>query len=165
MSSASQPPYPAGFGAHRRSSPFLDLIGPLYSRGSGLDLRLALRVDQKHLNNGGTVHGGVLAALADVAIGYAIATIDDPPTPLTTTSLTINLSGAARPGDLLTSRASLQHQGSRVVIGHCVLEVDERSIAQASAVFVPGSTAVRPPALADGTLPATAETQYGSDRR
>ncbi|GAA5161752.1 PaaI family thioesterase [Pseudonocardia eucalypti] len=133
---ASQPP--EGFARHSRSSPFVDLIGPLYSRGRGLDLRLALRIDSRHLNGTGTVHGGVLATLADLAIGYAVASSTDPPTPLTTSSMTVNLSGTARPGDVITTRSRLQHQGSRVVLAHCELMVGERTVAQASAVFVPG---------------------------
>lgn len=135
---------PEGFAPHARSSPFVELIGPLYSRGNGMDLRLALRIDSRHLNGTGTVHGGVLATLADLAIGYAVASSTDPPTPLTTSSLTLNLSGMARPGDLVTTRSSLQHRGSRVVFAHCELAVGTRTVAQASAVFVPGRATPRP---------------------
>jgi acyl-coenzyme A thioesterase 13 len=139
---ASQPP--EGFAPHPRSSPFVELIGPLYSQGNGMDLRLALRIDSRHLNGTGTVHGGVLATLADLAIGYAVASSTEPPTPLTTSSLTLNLSGMARPGDLVITSSSLQHHGSRVVLAHCELAVGTRTIAQASAVFVPGRATPRP---------------------
>ncbi|WP_037078275.1 PaaI family thioesterase [Pseudonocardia spinosispora] len=135
---------PEGYRRHGRSSPFVDLVGPLYSRGEGMNLRLALRVDSRHLNGTGTVHGGVLATLADLAIGYAVASSTDPPTPLTTSSLTVYLSGMARPGDLVTTSSNLQHRGSRVMLAHCTLAVGTRTIAQASAVFVPGRTAPSP---------------------
>jgi len=55
-----------------RTSPVLDLIGPLYCRGEGADLVIGLRVEAKHCNARGTVHGGILATLADVALGYTM---------------------------------------------------------------------------------------------
>jgi uncharacterized protein (TIGR00369 family) len=140
---ASQPP--DGFARHSRTSPFIELIGPLYSQGDGMDLRLALHIDSRHLNGTGTVHGGVLATLADLAIGYAVASSTDPPTALTTSSLTVNLSGMARPGDLVTTSSRLQHRGSRVILAHCELAVGTRTIAEASAVFVPGRSSGPPP--------------------
>ncbi|HZZ46871.1 MAG TPA: PaaI family thioesterase [Pseudonocardia sp.] len=136
---ASEPP--PGFVRHSRSSPFVELIGPLYSQGNGMELRLALRIDSRHVNGTGTVHGGVLATLADLAIGYAVASTTDPPTPLTTSSVTVNLSGMARPGDVITTSSSLQHHGSRVMLANCELAVGTRTIARASAVFVPGRSA------------------------
>jgi uncharacterized protein (TIGR00369 family) len=148
---ASQPP--EGFAPHSRTSPFVELIGPLYSQGHGMDLRLALRIDSRHLNGTGTVHGGVLATLADLAIGYAVASSTDPPTRLTTSSLTVNLSGMARPGDVVTTSSSLQHRGSRVMLAHCELAVGARIIAQASAVFVPGRSAAAPGPTAEGGNP------------
>jgi acyl-coenzyme A thioesterase 13 len=55
-----------GFKPLFRTSPVLDLIGPFYCRGEGPDLVIGLRVDEKHCNARGTVHGGILATLADV---------------------------------------------------------------------------------------------------
>ena len=61
---------PAGFQPLFRTSPVLDLIGPLLSKGKGADLVIGLRVEAKHCNARGTVHGGILATFADVALGY-----------------------------------------------------------------------------------------------
>jgi acyl-coenzyme A thioesterase 13 len=52
-----------------RTSPVLDLIGPLYCRGEGTNLVIGLRVAAKHCNARETIHGGMLATLADVALG------------------------------------------------------------------------------------------------
>jgi uncharacterized protein (TIGR00369 family) len=138
---AAEPP--TGFVRHSRSSPFVELIGPLYSQGTGMDLCLALRIDGRHLNGTGTVHGGVLATLADLAIGYAVASSTEPPIPLTTSSVTVNLSGMARPGDVIITRSSLQHRGSRVMLANCELAVGSRTIATASAVFIPGRSTAK----------------------
>jgi acyl-coenzyme A thioesterase PaaI-like protein len=64
---------PDGFAPLFRTSPATDLIGPIYCRGRGKDLALGLRVEEKHCNARCTVHGGILATLADVALGYAMA--------------------------------------------------------------------------------------------
>ena len=65
-----------------RTSPVLDLIGPLFCRGEGPDLVIGLRAEGKHCNARGTVHGGILATLADVALGYVMAFSSNPSTRL-----------------------------------------------------------------------------------
>ena len=54
-----------------RVSPVIEMLGPVYSHGSGLDLVVGMRAAQKHCNLRGHVHGGVLATLADIALGTA----------------------------------------------------------------------------------------------
>ena len=54
---------PPGFGPLFRSSPFLETIGPLFSRGNGGDMVIGLRAARKHCNARGLVHGGVLSTL------------------------------------------------------------------------------------------------------
>ena len=50
---------PPGFAPLFRTSPVLDLIGPLYSRGRGAGLAIGFRVEAKHCNARGTIHGGI----------------------------------------------------------------------------------------------------------
>jgi acyl-coenzyme A thioesterase 13 len=75
---------PTGFEPLFRSSPFLEVIGPLYSRGKGADLVIGLRAAEKHCNARGMVHGGVLATITDIALGYALAYSADPPLSMVT---------------------------------------------------------------------------------
>jgi hypothetical protein len=70
---------PAGFEPLFRVSPLGELLGPIYYKGSGDDLSLALQVQPKHTNLRGTVHGGVIASLADMALGYTLSFATDPP--------------------------------------------------------------------------------------
>ena len=77
-------------------SPVLELDGPLYCRGEGLGLVIGLRVAQKHCNARGTIHGGILATLADVALGYALAFSSNPPASLVTANLSLDFAGTAR---------------------------------------------------------------------
>lgn len=82
----------------------LDLLGPIYARGSGLQLELGLLTDSRHANGRGTLHGGVLATLADVGMGYAMAFSSDPPQPLITASMTLDYLGAVQINEWLEVR-------------------------------------------------------------
>lgn len=127
---------PAGFGPLFRSSPVIDLIGPVYSKGEGADLVLGLRVEQKHCNMRGALHGGIVATLADIALGYAIAFSTKPPTGLITANLSLDFAGTAKIGDWLEARVDVQKKGSRLAFANCYISVGEQRIVRASAVFV-----------------------------
>ena len=124
-----------GFTPFGRSSPFIDLIGPLLSRRGDAGLEFALQVDERHVNDRGFAHAGVLSAVADVSLGYATALSQDPPVPLLTTSLTIDFAGRVAPGDTLVARVDVQKVGRRIAFANCYLSVEDRRIARASAVF------------------------------
>lgn len=119
-----------------RRSPVLDLIGPLYCRGEGDDLIVGLRVEAKHCNARGTVHGGILAALADVALGYTMAFSSTPPANLITANLTLDFAGTAKIGDWLEAHVDVQKRGSRLSFANCYITANEQRIVRASAVFL-----------------------------
>jgi uncharacterized protein (TIGR00369 family) len=127
---------PAGFKPLFRTSPVLDLIGPLYSRGAGKHLAIGLRAEAKHCNSRGAVHGGILATLADVALGYTMAFASDPPGNLVTANLSLDYAGSARAGDWLETHVDIQKQGSRLSFANCYILVDAERIVRASAVFL-----------------------------
>ena len=91
---------PADFEPLFRTSPALDLIGPLYSRGERENLVIGLRAEAKQCNARGTVHGGILATLADVALGYTMAFSSDPSAALVTANLSLDFAGTAKAGGL-----------------------------------------------------------------
>ncbi|VXB85443.1 Uncharacterized domain 1-containing protein [Pseudomonas sp. 8BK] len=126
---------PAGFSPLFRSSPFLDLLGPIYNQRSATGLVIGLRAEEKHCNARGLVHGGVLSSLADVALGYNSAFAEEPPTPIVTTSLTIDYAGTARLGDWITIESDVQRVGKSLAFANCYFVVESVRIARASAVF------------------------------
>jgi acyl-coenzyme A thioesterase 13 len=63
----SEPPY--GFAVWSRSSPFADHAGPLLFRRDERGLTFGVTIDARHTNARGTVHGGMLATMADLASG------------------------------------------------------------------------------------------------
>ena len=124
-----------GFSPHDRTSPYLDLIGPLLSRRTDGGMEFALAVDERHVNARGFVHGGVLATLADVALGYATSGSQEPPAHLITVSLTINYSGTVREGETVVARVDVQRVGRRMAFSNCYLSAADRQVVSASAVF------------------------------
>jgi uncharacterized protein (TIGR00369 family) len=126
---------PEGFVPLTRSSPLLDLLGPVYRRGGGLQLEIGLRADKRHANGRGTLHGGVLATLADVGMGYAMAFSSEPPLPLITASMTLDYLGAVQIGDWLEVRLEHSKRGRQMAFATVSLQVGDRVVARASAVF------------------------------
>jgi acyl-coenzyme A thioesterase 13 len=124
-----------GFSPHERSSPYLDHIGPVLSRRTDNTIEFALTIDERHVNARGFAHGGVLAALADVALGYATSGSQDPPARLTTVSLTVSFAGAVGLGETLVARVDVQHVGRRIAFSNCYLTSGDRRVLHASAVF------------------------------
>ena len=127
---------PQGFRPLFRTSPVLDLIGPLFCCGEGVDLIIGLRVDAKHCNARGMVHGGILATLADVALGYTMAFSSTPPASLITANLSFDFAGTARIGDWLETHVDIQKQGRRLSFANCYITVNDQRIVRASAVFL-----------------------------
>ena|SRR5436305_704253 len=125
----------AGFSPHERSSPYLDLIGPVLSRRTETGIEFALSIDERHVNARGLAHGGVLAALADVAMGFAASISQDPPPYLITTSLTISFAIAVRTGETVTARVDVHRVGRRMAFANCYLTAADRRVVHASAVF------------------------------
>jgi acyl-coenzyme A thioesterase 13 len=126
---------PAGFTPLFRSSPFLDLLGPIYNQRTDSGLVIGLRAEEKHCNARGQVHGGVLSSLADVALGYNSAFAQEPPTPIVTSSLSIDYAGTAKLGDWISIETDVQKVGKSLAFANCYFVVESVRIARASAVF------------------------------
>ena len=127
---------PPGFAPIFRTSPFLETIGPLYSAGSGAQLVVGLRVQEKHTNARGTLHGGVLASIADIALGYGLATSTHPPTSMVTTNLSVDFAGSAQIGDWIETTLDIQKIGSRMAFANVYFTLRGERIARASGVFL-----------------------------
>ena len=96
-------PIPPGFHI-QRLSPFNALVGPLYERRDGETVSIGLALEQKHTNSRGICHGGVLATLADLALGYAMLAKSGDKGSFVTAHLAVDYAGAARAGDWIESQ-------------------------------------------------------------
>ncbi|HEX6487445.1 MAG TPA: PaaI family thioesterase [Candidatus Dormibacteraeota bacterium] len=93
------------------------------------------------INFGGIVHGGVITALADAAMGSALATLTPDGTRQVSFDLKLTVISAAQAGETLRARGRVLHAGRRTAV--CEAEVrgpGERLVAKAT-----GSFAVYPP--------------------
>jgi acyl-coenzyme A thioesterase 13 len=134
------PRIPEGFSRIERLSPFNALVGPLYQRRDGELVSIGLAIEEKHTNSRGICHGGVLATLADLALGYAMlaksgAMGDQRQASFVTAHLAVDYAGAARVGDWIESRVEIQRVGARLAFANCYLVVEEKPIVRASAIF------------------------------
>jgi uncharacterized protein (TIGR00369 family) len=69
--SAEQDVVPEGYVPHVRTSPVTDPWQPLFAKIAGGTVSLALRIRAAHSNGKGFMHGGVISALADNAMGLS----------------------------------------------------------------------------------------------
>jgi len=127
---------PPGFAPIFRTSPFLETIGPLYSAGIGASLVIGMRVQEKHTNARGALHGGVLASVADIALGYGLATSTEPPTSMVTAALSVDFAGSAQIGDWVETSLDIQKVGARMAFANVYFSVGGERIARASGVFL-----------------------------
>jgi uncharacterized protein (TIGR00369 family) len=93
---------PEGFEPHFRKSPLTDPWEPLYSKRTE---RVGLRLAKPHTNAHGLVHGGLIAALADNAMGYSCAQVMGWSSWLATISLAVDFIGTAEIGQFLRWKA------------------------------------------------------------
>jgi acyl-coenzyme A thioesterase 13 len=128
-------PIPPGFRLIERLSPFNALVGPLYEKREGETVSIGLAIDQKHTNSRGVCHGGVLATLADLALGYAMLARSGDKGSFVTAHLAVDYAGAARKGDWVESSVEIQRVGARLAFANCYLVAGGRPIVRASAIF------------------------------
>jgi acyl-coenzyme A thioesterase 13 len=129
------PSIPEGFRRIERLSPFNALVGPLYERRDGEKVSIGLAIEAKHTNSRGVCHGGVLATLADLALGYAMLAQSADKASFVTAHLAVDYAGAARVGDWIESRVEIQRVGARLAFANCYLVAGEKPIVRASAIF------------------------------
>ena len=139
------PTVPEGYTPLERGGPYFRQLGAVYKRvAEGGGIVIGLRIDTPHTNIRGITHGGMLATLADAALGINLALARTPPQPMVTVNLSIDYLDAARPGDWLEAHVAVRKLGRRLAFAECTLQVGERRVLRASGVFtVVGKGAVQ----------------------
>lgn len=127
---------PAGFRLHDRHSPLTRPWEPLYARAEeDATLTLAIRVAEAHTNSRGFAHGGVIAALADNAMGLSCAARHNDLNGLVTVSLGVDYYEAARIGQWLAFRTAFVRTGRTLDAAQCFVYADDAVCARANANF------------------------------
>jgi uncharacterized protein (TIGR00369 family) len=134
---------PAGFAPHQRKSALTNPWEPIYARQSPERVILGLLAREAHCNGRGLVHGGLMAALGDNAMGLSCVTAalasGRSVTGLLTASLQIHYLGRADVGQWLTFETEFVKLGKTLSFADLVVRADGRPVAKASASFsMPG---------------------------
>jgi uncharacterized protein (TIGR00369 family) len=96
---------------------------------------VSLEVGSQHQNLMGTLHGGMIATLADTAMGLAYRTVLTAGTSHLTSQLNVTFLAPGRAG-IVTARATVVKSGGRVGYAEAdVVDVDGALLARSTALF------------------------------
>ena len=126
---------PAGFAPHYRKSPLTDPWEPLYSRKTDGAVVLGLEVTAAHTNSRGFVHGGLISALADNAMGLSCARRLGDGASLVTVNLTLDFLGPALTGQWLEFDTVFVKPGGTLCFTQAFVTADGQPCARANGVF------------------------------
>lgn len=126
---------PIGFQRHPRRSPVTDPWEPIYSRSSDSAVILALRTDDHHCNSRGFVHGGLLTALADIAMGLSCAKQAGDADGLVTIGLAIDFLATINRNQWIEVDTPFVKVGSSICFAQAFISADGETCARANGTF------------------------------
>ncbi len=113
---------------------FAERLGAeVVSAGDG-SARLRFEARDEHLNQAGTLHGGVLATLVDTAMGQAVRSATGDGDVPATSQLTVTYLRPGNPGALEVT-ARVRTRGEHLTVCDAEVEQDGRNLVHAVATF------------------------------
>ena len=95
---------------------------------------LQLDVTDEHLNEAGTLHGGVLATLVDTAMGQAVRSRTGEGDVPATSQLTVTYLRPGKPGTVVAT-AEVRIQGEHLTVCEADVQQDGKALVHALATF------------------------------
>ena len=126
---------PEGFERHTRRSGLTDPWEPIYAHRSIRAVSLAIRASAAHANSRGFVHGGLISALADNAMGLSCGEQIANASGLVTVSLSVDFVGFATVGQWLEIRPEVIRTGRSLCFASALVLADDSVCARASGAF------------------------------
>ena len=126
---------PEGFERHTRRSPLTDPWEPLYSKRTDKAVIIGLWLAKPHTNGRGLIHGGLIAALADNAMGHSCAHVMGGVSSLVTISLAVDFIGTAKVGQWCAVETEVIKTGSTICFAQSLVKADDAVIARANGTF------------------------------
>ena len=126
---------PEGFLPHFRKSPVTDAWEPLFSRQTDSTVQIGVWLREVHCNSRGFLHGGVIAALADNAMGLSCGKSLPSTEGLVTISLNVDYAGTARADQWLQVEPRVLRTGRSMGFADAVVTANGQIVARASATF------------------------------
>jgi uncharacterized protein (TIGR00369 family) len=126
---------PDGFEPHPRRSPITEPWEPIYFRKTAKAYILGLRLAKAHTNSRGLVHGGLIATLADNAMGLSCSVNMADPQRLVTISLAVDYLGSANVGQWLQVDTNFVKVGGSICFAQSLITADGEPCARGNATF------------------------------
>ncbi len=136
----SEAQVPDGYERHFRRSGLTDPWEPLYSRKLEDRIQIGLVLAEPHCNSRGLVHGGLIAALADNAMGLSCVVAlgkagRDAGKGLVTVSLGTDYLGSAKLGEWLEIDPEPVKVGGSICFARAIVRGNDQPVAMANATF------------------------------
>lgn len=131
---------PEGYDRHFRTSKFTDPWEPLFSQTTDSQVSIGVWLGEPHCNSRGLVHGGLIASLADNAMGLSCVTVlrgegRDDIGGLVTVTLNTDYLGSAALGAWLATDTNFVKTGGSLCFASCLVRADGEPVARANASF------------------------------
>jgi uncharacterized protein (TIGR00369 family) len=125
---------PDGFQVWEPTSLFMNhitQIGSLYKNETGSVF--GMRIDQAHANMHNVAHGGLLATLADCALGTYIT--QECNAPVVTVNMSLDYLSVTKIGDWLEAHVKIEKQGRRLIYASCYLQTEGKTLVKVNGIF------------------------------
>lgn len=140
MEASQDDAVPEGYAPHDHRGPLTDPWEPIYSKTVGQALWIGLRAREAHCNRRLFVHGGLISALADNAMGLSARLAFEAKSggkagAGVTVSLAVDFLGSAQVGQWLEFQPRVLKVGKSLAFVDAVVFADDTPIARANSVF------------------------------
>lgn len=116
-----------------QNSPFYQLLNMRIEEVRDNYARLSIKIDEKHIQFQGAVHGGVIASLADSAAAWAVYGSNNLEGTPVTVEMKINFLKPVQSGKLVAEARNI-HRGSRIFVGDVEIKNSEGDLIAKSLV-------------------------------
>jgi uncharacterized protein (TIGR00369 family) len=125
---------PTGFVPNQRTSPLTEPWEPIWLREHETMVQLGVRIAAAHCNSRGFLHGGVIASLADNAMGLSLAHANAQRGGVTV-HLSVDYLRSGQVGQWLQIEPRLVRTGGTLGFMDALITADGETIARADAIF------------------------------
>ena len=125
----------SGFSVWQMPGAFIPLIAPFYFRESDDDLVFRVEIGAQHCNGAGTAHGGFLATIADVVLGYNINHRIPRDWRIATSNLSIQFLAPALPEQWIEGKLDRIKVGKRLCHASGTLDMEGVPIVAMQGIF------------------------------
>ena len=118
----------------RQETGLMGLLGPIWMRDEGEARLYGFVAEARHLNGGGVVHGGMLMAFADQALGMTASRANGGRRQVTV-QLDTHFLATVKEGEFVVAQCEVVRLARSMIFMRCALNVDTRPVATSSGVW------------------------------